>query len=251
MGETAVASGLPAWAEEMRQVFRAGATSQFVLHGNVFDLVPAPDGKGGTSFVSLADFFPVEQAMEWLGEEGVVLDGLPHSPMQMLMIHWVGSEGGRFFYDLADYPEISGMTGGYAVYMLDSTDEDDMDLLENWLEIAPAHLPCGGKPEKPRFFAQPIVIDPAEATLANVESDDADSVLDLVFRADGSMYEGPYPQSDTSGSADVMVKFKDDTSKPAELSPGFTMETTRATAVDRYAVYLSLFGKVTVFPYHS
>jgi len=47
---------LPAWAEEMRQVFRAGATSQFVLHGNVFDLVPAPDGKGGTSFVALADF---------------------------------------------------------------------------------------------------------------------------------------------------------------------------------------------------
>src|SRR5512136_242771 len=47
---------LPAWADEMRQVFKAGATSQFVLHGNVFDLVPAPDGKGGTTFVSLADF---------------------------------------------------------------------------------------------------------------------------------------------------------------------------------------------------
>ena len=47
---------LPAWAEEMRQVFKAGATSQFVLHGNVFDLVPAPDGKGGDAFVSLTDF---------------------------------------------------------------------------------------------------------------------------------------------------------------------------------------------------
>ena len=56
MAETSAGSGLPAWAEEMRQVFRAGATSQFVLHGNVFDLVPAPDGKGGTDFVSLADF---------------------------------------------------------------------------------------------------------------------------------------------------------------------------------------------------
>lgn len=51
-----MSNGLPAWAEEMRQVFRAGATSQFVLHGNVFDLVPAPDGKGGTDFVSLGDF---------------------------------------------------------------------------------------------------------------------------------------------------------------------------------------------------
>ncbi|HEY8234591.1 MAG TPA: ATP-binding protein [Vicinamibacteria bacterium] len=56
MGEGTAKPGLPAWAEEMRQVFRAGATSQFVLHGNVFDLVPAPDGKGGSDFVSLADF---------------------------------------------------------------------------------------------------------------------------------------------------------------------------------------------------
>jgi AAA+ superfamily predicted ATPase len=47
---------LPAWADEMRQVFKAGATSQFVLHGNVFDLVPAPDGKGGTDFVGLGEF---------------------------------------------------------------------------------------------------------------------------------------------------------------------------------------------------
>ena len=54
----------------------------------------------------LADYFPIEQAMDWLGEEGVVLDGLPHSPMQMLMIHWVGSEGGRIFYHLADSPEL-------------------------------------------------------------------------------------------------------------------------------------------------
>jgi SpoVK/Ycf46/Vps4 family AAA+-type ATPase len=54
--EAANAAGLPAWAEEMRQVFEAGATSQFVLHGNVFDLVPAPDGKGGADFVSLTDF---------------------------------------------------------------------------------------------------------------------------------------------------------------------------------------------------
>ena len=54
----------------------------------------------------VADYFPMEQAMEWLGEDGVVLDGLPHSPMQMLMIHWLGSEGGRFFYHLADYPEL-------------------------------------------------------------------------------------------------------------------------------------------------
>ena len=53
-----------------------------------------------------ADYFPIEQAMDWLGDEGVVLDWLPHSPMQMLMIDWVGSEGGRFYYHLADHPDI-------------------------------------------------------------------------------------------------------------------------------------------------
>jgi hypothetical protein len=54
----------------------------------------------------LTDYFPIEQAMDWLGDEGVVLDNLPHSPLQMMLIYWVGSEGGRFFYDLADYPDL-------------------------------------------------------------------------------------------------------------------------------------------------
>ncbi|MFQ5923747.1 MAG: hypothetical protein ACE5M4_12975 [Anaerolineales bacterium] len=53
-----------------------------------------------------ADYFPIEQAMDWLGDDGVVLDALPHSPMQMLMIDWIGSEGGRFFYHHADYPDL-------------------------------------------------------------------------------------------------------------------------------------------------
>jgi hypothetical protein len=54
----------------------------------------------------VADPFPIEQALDWLGEEGVVLCALPHSPMQMLMIDWVGSEGGRVFYHQADYPDL-------------------------------------------------------------------------------------------------------------------------------------------------
>ena len=54
----------------------------------------------------VADYFPIEQALDWLGDEGVVMDGLPHSPMQMLMIDWVGSEEGRFFYHLVDYPDL-------------------------------------------------------------------------------------------------------------------------------------------------
>jgi hypothetical protein len=54
----------------------------------------------------VADYFPIEQATEWLGEDGVALCALPHSPMQMLMIDWVGSEGGRFYYHHQDYPDL-------------------------------------------------------------------------------------------------------------------------------------------------
>jgi hypothetical protein len=54
----------------------------------------------------VADVFPIEQAMDWLGDEGVVLAALPHSPMQMLMIDWVGSESGRFFFHHADHPDL-------------------------------------------------------------------------------------------------------------------------------------------------
>ena len=51
-------------------------------------------------------YFPIEQAMDWLGDDGVVMDILPHSPMQMLMIDWIGSEGGRFFIHHAKYPDL-------------------------------------------------------------------------------------------------------------------------------------------------
>ncbi|MEP0773060.1 MAG: ATP-binding protein [Acidobacteriota bacterium] len=43
---------LPPWAQEMRAAFRAGATSQFILHGDVHDLQPTPRGE----FVSLRAF---------------------------------------------------------------------------------------------------------------------------------------------------------------------------------------------------
>ena len=54
----------------------------------------------------LADYFPLEQGIDWLGEDGVLVDALPHSPLQMILIYWVGSEGGRCFLHLADYPEL-------------------------------------------------------------------------------------------------------------------------------------------------
>jgi hypothetical protein len=36
-----VAATLPPWAAELRDLFRSGSAAQFLLHGNVFDLVPA------------------------------------------------------------------------------------------------------------------------------------------------------------------------------------------------------------------
>jgi len=52
------------------------------------------------------DYFPIEQAKDWLGEDGCVIDSHPHSPMQMLMIDWIGSEGGRFFIHHAKYRDL-------------------------------------------------------------------------------------------------------------------------------------------------
>lgn len=51
-------------------------------------------------------YFPIEQAKEWLEDDGCVIDIQPHQPMQMLMIDWIGSEQGRFFIHHAKYPDL-------------------------------------------------------------------------------------------------------------------------------------------------
>jgi SpoVK/Ycf46/Vps4 family AAA+-type ATPase len=61
-------SNLPGWAREMDEVLRAGATSQFVLHGNVFDLVPETSDEG-VEWVSLPGFL----ARRMLADFDVVL----------------------------------------------------------------------------------------------------------------------------------------------------------------------------------
>jgi AAA+ superfamily predicted ATPase len=38
---TSLGAGLPRWAAEMRDLFRSGSAAQFLLHGNVFDVVPS------------------------------------------------------------------------------------------------------------------------------------------------------------------------------------------------------------------
>ncbi len=49
-------SELPAWAEEMKDLFKSGSVAQFILHGNIFDVVPAA-GPGGRRLLSLKSFF--------------------------------------------------------------------------------------------------------------------------------------------------------------------------------------------------
>lgn len=46
---------LPAWAEEMRELFRSGSVAQFLLHGNVFDVVQMDDG-GAQKLLPLRSF---------------------------------------------------------------------------------------------------------------------------------------------------------------------------------------------------
>jgi len=50
-----VTFGLPAWAQEMRDLFRSGSVAQFIIHGNVFDVVPAQTA-GGDRLLSLKAF---------------------------------------------------------------------------------------------------------------------------------------------------------------------------------------------------
>ncbi len=50
-----MANELPGWAGEMRDLFKSGSVSQFLLHGNVFDAVLAP-GSGGQRQLPLGAF---------------------------------------------------------------------------------------------------------------------------------------------------------------------------------------------------
>ncbi len=46
---------LPSWAAEMRDLFKSGSVAQFVVHGNIFDVVPAA-GQTGPRLLSLKSF---------------------------------------------------------------------------------------------------------------------------------------------------------------------------------------------------
>jgi hypothetical protein len=53
---TTTISPLPPWAEKMRELFVSGAASQFLLSGNVLDLVPTADSESKRAFLPLRQF---------------------------------------------------------------------------------------------------------------------------------------------------------------------------------------------------
>ena len=55
MSDTAPESTEPEWVQQMSEILRAGTPSQFILHGNVFDLVPG-GGKRDSEWVPLPRF---------------------------------------------------------------------------------------------------------------------------------------------------------------------------------------------------
>jgi hypothetical protein len=103
------------WIEEQREPgvgqWHAQRSWRDVSPWQTARLIKGPEDYAAVKYMVenteyVADYFPIEQAMDWLGDDGVVICVLPHSPMQMLMIDWVGSEGGRFFFHHADDPDL-------------------------------------------------------------------------------------------------------------------------------------------------
>jgi AAA+ superfamily predicted ATPase len=54
----------PAWAHELADLYFSGASCVFVLHGNVHDLIPCPDG-GQERYASLVDFLGTHLFGNW------------------------------------------------------------------------------------------------------------------------------------------------------------------------------------------
>src|SRR5688572_22344680 len=63
---------LPGWAEEMRDLFRSGSSAQFLVHGNVFDVVPA-DGRmlSVPAFLDEVMFAPYDVVLRYDRSRGV------------------------------------------------------------------------------------------------------------------------------------------------------------------------------------
>jgi AAA+ superfamily predicted ATPase len=64
LGASQTPAWYPAWAKELADLYLAGSTSFFILHGNVHDFVYSPEGKTGT-FCSLGEFLAQQVFGVW------------------------------------------------------------------------------------------------------------------------------------------------------------------------------------------
>ena len=156
------------------------------------------------------------------------------------------------FLDLTLYPQMQGVTGGYAIYKLNSTNLGGSGAtLANWKEISPRHGACGTRAERPRFFPVPVSVESG----TDLKDVDKDTVADLVFKSDGSVYRGPYPADKTSPDpvADFLTFVENTASPPTapNATPRIILQTPARITFDRYCISFSLFGKISVQPFHS
>ncbi|MBI3179678.1 MAG: hypothetical protein HYZ27_08440, partial [Deltaproteobacteria bacterium] len=62
--QPAAGESLPGWVRELSHAYVSGTTCQFVLHGNVYDLVRSPTG-GDSRYIPLADFLSNQIFGKW------------------------------------------------------------------------------------------------------------------------------------------------------------------------------------------
>src|SRR6476469_4455671 len=63
---------LPAWATKMRDLFRSGSVAQFLLHGNVFDVIPHGDRQLSLkAFLDEAMFGAYDSVLQYDRSRGV------------------------------------------------------------------------------------------------------------------------------------------------------------------------------------
>ena len=158
---------------------------------------------------------------------------------------------------LSQYPQIRNVSGGYAVYFLMGQSNipttggamgNVAATVANWKELAPGHIACGQRAERPRFLSFPVEI---LSSASNLKDIDGDSLSDLVFQPDGSVFKGPYPANKNAPAATDFLTFSESASDPKNASPRWTLSTVAKISFDRFCVSFAMFGKISVYPYHS
>jgi len=157
--------------------------------------------------------------------------------------------------DLTQYPQMRSATGGYAIYSLlgQSTipvapGSSVAATASNWKELAPGHLACGQPAARPRFFALPVQILSTESNLLDI---DKDTLADLVYLPNGSIFRGPYPPDKASPAPEDFLTFTESSSNPKNASPRWTLSTMSSISLNRFCISFAMFGKISVYPYHS